>query len=68
MAKYGFCPQCGADLIPKFFIEKETVLVGPSGCSSYHETGRQRRAVDYLFCDECGAKEPVDDSFDGPWH
>lgn len=66
--KYGICKRCGEELIPKFFIEEETVLEGPHPYQSYHKTGRVRQAVDYLFCDYCGVKEAVDDSFDGPWH
>lgn len=53
--KYGNCSECGSSLIPVWFIEEE------------YETGRTRKAVDYLFCPNCLNKECVDDSFDGPW-
>lgn len=64
MSKYGCCHNCGADLEPVWFTEEETKVVG----GTMIRTGRKRRAVSHLECSECLKKEPVDDSFDGPWH
>ncbi len=66
--RYGNCKICGGELQPVFFIEEETVMEGPPGYQHPCRTGRIRRAVDYLVCDNCGHKECVDDTFDGPWH
>ena len=62
-SKYGECFECGSSLIPVWFIEKEYITKD----GIMYETGRTRRAVDYLFCPNCFNKECVDDSFDGPW-
>ena len=59
--KYGYCPICGEPLQPSWFIEEE---INQSGW----KTGRKRRALNYLYCDNCDHKETVDDSFDGPWY
>lgn len=59
--RYGLCPDCGAPLEPETFTEKE---YGRNGLP----TGRWRIAVACLFCEHCGRRTQVDDSFDGPWH
>ena len=64
MNSFGNCAECGCPLEAKWFIEDEyeTTTFGVM-----YRTGRQRHAVDYLFCPDCGKKYCVDDSFDGPW-
>ena len=32
------------------------------------KTGRKRRIVAYLQCENCFKKQAIDDSFDGPWY
>ena len=53
--KYGKCDLCNSDLLPKWFLEID------------EETGKQRRAVDFLYCPCCLEHYTVDDSFDGEW-
>ena len=62
-SKYGNCLVCGFPLEPIWFTEKEYVTHNGIMC----ETGRTRRAVDFLVCSHCLHRECVDDSFDGPW-
>lgn len=58
------CCICGGSMEKVMFIEKEhkTTSMGV-----VYETGRQRYACSHLECPECGYKEIVDDTFDGPW-
>lgn len=61
---FGYCPDCGAPLEAVWFIEEEY----KTAYGTMYRTGRKRRAVDYLVCQDCFTKQCVDDSFDGPWH
>ncbi len=61
--EYGCCCKCGHSLVPVWFTEEEYVTKDGIMC----KTGRTRRAVDYLFCENCLHKECVDESFDKPW-
>jgi ribosomal protein L40E len=63
-SKYGICAECGADLEPVWFEEEEIETMH----GIMYKTGRKRRAVDYLICPICFARECVDNSFDEPWH
>jgi hypothetical protein len=58
------CEDCGMKMIPIWFEEEETI----TDHGVLVETGRRRTAVSHFECPSCGAKEPVDDSLDGPWH
>ena len=60
---YGKC-DCGEKLVPIWYVEEETEMI----YGTPHKTGRKRNAVNYLFCESCGEKHCVDDSFDGYWH
>ena len=60
---YGQC-ECGGALYPIFFTEEETVVQHGVMC----RTGRKRRAVSCLVCEECLRSYTVDDTFDGPWY
>lgn len=60
---YGNCPECGLELKPVWFTEKEYKNV----IEFLIPTGRTKKACNYLFCEMCGYKEIVDDTFDGPW-
>lgn len=60
---YGNCPECGSVLRPVWFTEKEYENV----TGFLIPTGRTKKACNYLFCEMCGHKETVDDTFDGPW-
>lgn len=60
---YGQC-ECGGTLHPIFFTEEETVVQHGVMC----RTGRKRRAVSCLVCEECLRSYTVDDTFDGPWY
>ena len=60
--RYGQC-ECGGALYPIFFTEEETVVQHGVMC----RTGRKRRAVSCLVCEECLRSYTVDDTFDGPW-
>lgn len=62
-SKYGCCPECGAPMEAVWFEEEETKTFQ----GTMYNTGRKRRAVDYLVCPICFIRECVDDSFDGPW-
>ena len=64
--KYGYCPECGAELAPVHFIEEE-YKINPYNYAPY-KTGRKRWAVSHLVCTRCLKNQCVDDSFDGPWH
>lgn len=55
--------DCGGLLRPVWFREEETAI--EYGCLI--KTGRYRRAVSHLVCEECLRNFIVDDSFDGPW-
>jgi len=61
---YGTCPHCGCPLSAVWFWEEEYKV---TNFGDMYKTGRKRHAVDYLICDDCGKKQCVDDSFDGPW-
>lgn len=63
VSRYGTCCDCGAYLKPVYFLQEEEKTEG----GVYFKTGRIRRAVDYLVCLICLQREPVDDTFDGPW-
>lgn len=62
--EYGKCSGCTLELVPVWFTEKEYKVSN----GTLYETGRTRRAVDYLICPQCMSKYAVDDSFDGEWH
>ena len=59
-SKYGTCECCGGRLYPIWFEETEYDRYNTP-------TGRTRRAVDCLVCEDCMKEYCVDDSFDGPW-
>jgi hypothetical protein len=61
--EYGYCSECGAELIAVWFTDIEYELVG----GVWLKTGRTKQAVSHLECEICGHRECVDDSFDGPW-
>lgn len=61
--EYGCCCECGYPLVPVWFTEEEYVTKD----GMMWKTGRTRRAVDYLLCENCLHKECVDESFDKPW-
>lgn len=58
-----FCPRCGSLMYPVWFIDEEEKL---DSAGNLCKTGRVRRALSHFECD-CGKKQNVDDSFDGPW-
>jgi hypothetical protein len=62
--KYGFCKYCYTQLEPVWFEDMEEVYENGHQC----QTGRWRKAVDYLICPNCLKKECVDDTFDGAYH
>ena len=65
VAFYGVCAQCYGDLEPVWFTEEEYKVT----LDGYkYRTGRVRRAVSHLVCENCLKNYCVDDSFDGPWH
>lgn len=59
---FGLC-DCGGTLHPVYFTEEETVV----SHGIMYKTGRKRRAVSHLVCEDCLRNYCVDDSFDGPW-
>lgn len=59
---FGLC-VCGGKLLPIWFTENETVVKD----GMMFKTGRKRRAVSHLVCEDCLRSYPVDDTFDGPW-
>jgi len=59
--KYGCCDDCGVELVPRWFKEKE--YDSKTNCP----TGRTRTAVDYLYCKSCLKKVCIDDTFDEEW-
>ena len=61
---YGVCSNCNANLMPVWFIEEETKIVG----GRMYKTGRKRRAVSHLECPCCFKSVCVDDSFEEEWH
>lgn len=63
-SRYGNCPECGCSLEAVWFTEEEYATTS-NGIQ--YRTGRKRRAIDYLVCENCGKKQCVDDSFDGAW-
>lgn len=63
MNVFGEC-TCGAPLVPIWFTEFE---YAQTNTGLQYKTGRHRRAVSHLLCENCGREFPVDDSFDGPW-
>jgi uncharacterized ferredoxin-like protein len=60
---YGTCERCGEVRMPVFFTEEERKVT--NGIMVL--TGRKRQACSHLECPNCGKKECVDDTFDGPW-
>lgn len=62
MADFGEC-TCGDKLVPVWFTEEETETAN----GIMWRTGRKRRAVSHLTCEDCLRNYPVDDSFDGAW-
>ena len=64
VAFYGLC-ECGGSLIPVWFTEEE-YKVTQDGFQ--YRTGRKRRAVSHLVCEDCLKNFCVDDSFDGAWY
>ena len=61
---YGECERCGGELKPVWFIEEEYKTTNDG---HKYRTGRKRRAVSHLTCDNCLKNYCVDDSFDGAW-
>ena len=61
-SSFGRC-SCGGMLYPVCFTEYEYQTIG----GTMIRTGRSRRAVSHLICDECLKPQAVDDSLDGPW-
>ncbi len=61
---YGTCCNCGSVLEPIFFIEEEYKVE----YGAMIKTGRKKKACSHLECPNCGKKECVDDTFDGPWY
>ena len=61
---FGKCPCCGGDLHPIWFIEEEVKV----NYGHLYYTGRKRKAVSHLTCEDCLNNECVDDSFDGEWY
>lgn len=59
-----YCEECGHQMEKVMFTEKEQRL---TSAGYYYETGRERIACSHLECPECGHREVVDDTFDGPW-
>lgn len=61
---YGNC-SCGYHLEPVYFEEQEEKI-----CKDgfRYKTGRYRKAVSHLVCENCGKNHCVDDTFDGPWY
>lgn len=59
------CSNCGGRMMPVTFLDEEEKFNVIT--KSYQQTGRVRTAVDYLECECCLHKEPVDDSLDEPW-
>lgn len=57
------CTKCGCKMKPVYFIEEEYTC--QNGC--LFKTGRKRKAVSHLVCENCLTNECVDDSFDEPW-
>lgn len=64
MNEFGKCPYCGGNLIPIWFIDEETIVQ----YGHLIKTGRKRRAVSHLTCEDCLSNQAVDDSFDSEWH
>ena len=62
--KYGKCPYCNGNLIPSWGTEEEFIVEH----NNLIKTGRKRRIVAYLQCEDCLKKQQVDDSFDGLWY
>lgn len=62
---YGSCDVCGCGLSPVWFEEIEEI---DKKNQPRYVTGRVRMACSYLFCENCGRKYMVDDTFDGPWY
>lgn len=60
---YGNCLECGGELHPVYFIEEETKVRH----GHMYLTGRKRRAVSHLVCENCLKNQCVDDSFYGDW-
>lgn len=60
----GVCSVCNGNLVPIWFIKEEYRYSN----GIRYKTGRKKRAVDYLCCQNCFHTETVDDSFDENWH
>lgn len=61
---FGSCSYCGGELKPVWFIDEETVVEH----GIMYKTGRKRRAISHLVCENCLKREVIDDSFDGDWY
>lgn len=61
---YGNC-SCGYHLEAVFFEEQEEKIY-KDGFKV--KTGRYRKAVSHLICENCGKNHCVDDTFDGDWY
>lgn len=62
MNKFGCC-ECGGVLRPVWFTEEEYEIIN----GNMIKTGRERRAISHLVCEDCLSNHVIDDSFDGPW-
>lgn len=58
------CSECGGWLLPVYFTDEEYKTEN----GHLYKTGRTRRAVSHLVCEDCLHNECVDDSFDEKWH
>ena len=57
--KFGMCERCGKSLSAEWFKEEE--------CINGIKTGRVRKSISFLFCENCFNNYCVDDSFDEVW-
>lgn len=65
MVDFGECPHCGGKLIPIWFTEEEMIV---DEYGHMIKTGRKRRAISHLLCENCLRNQCIDDSFDGDWY
>lgn len=61
---FGNCPYCGGKLHPVWFTDEETQVIH----GSLIKTGRKRRAISHLVCEDCFRNQIIDDSYDGNWY
>ena len=64
MNNYGFCSKCNYPLSATFFEQEEYKTVQ----GIMIPTGRKKIACNYLYCEFCGTKETVDDTFYSEWY